>query len=489
MLESRHSPPEAWIPVLGGLAWLWFAGGVGAVGFLFSLVPGCLLLASGVSTLLYPGDVRIPQFTALGGALGVPMALPALIVVGPWTAMALVLASAASFVAAGAISVRTEPHTDGVPAAVLTPRLALQVAIDDAILATMTLRLAPVMAADQERIRREVHAARELFAGRGWLHELASYHRTPPPLALDDPELRAGRARGVDYEHLTFPSGYEPWDEEPGRERWLARVANRTAHAWVLRHRSEPRPWLVCIHGYGMGSPGIDLLAFEAARLHREHGLNFLLPVLPLHGPRRIGRRSGEAFLAGDFLDSVHAEAQAMWDIRRLLSWVRAQGGAPIGVYGLSLGGYNAALLASLEDLAGVIAGIPATDFTRLTWRHGSPLQIRHAERRGLVHDEVAELLRVVSPLALEPRVPHARRYVFAGVADRIVPAEQARDLWRHWERPRMVWYQGGHLTFSRHPDVRRMVMDALRESRLIASRESGEASEPPRAEVTAAGA
>jgi hypothetical protein len=33
-------------------------------------------------------------------------------------------------------------------------------------------------------------------------------------------------------------------------------------------------------------------------------------------------------------------------------------------VYGLSLGGYNAALLAAVEsELAGVIAGIPAADF------------------------------------------------------------------------------------------------------------------------------
>jgi hypothetical protein len=53
------------------------------------------------------------------------------------------------------------------------------------------------------------------------------------------------------------------------------------------------------------------------------------------------------------------------------------QEGGPIGVYGLSLGGYNTALLACLEDLACAILGIPATDFTGLTWRHGAPLQIR----------------------------------------------------------------------------------------------------------------
>ena len=174
-----------------------------------------------------------------------------------------------------------------------------------------------------------------------------------------------------------------------------------------------------------------------------------------------------------------------MWDMRRLLSWIRAQDGVSSAVYGLSLGGYNAALLASIEELAAVIAGVPATDLTRLAWRHGIPLQILHAERGGLVHDEVSELLRVISPLALEPRVPRVRRYLFAGVADRIVPAAQARDLWRHWDRPQIVWYQGGHVTFPGHPSVQRMVADALRECGLIQAADVEAPAETPRPEVT----
>ena len=52
------------------------------------------------------------------------------------------------------------------------------------------------------------------------------------------------RVRGLDYEHLHFDSGYEPHPDEPGRERWLAYAANRTAHAWVVRHAGGERPWL-----------------------------------------------------------------------------------------------------------------------------------------------------------------------------------------------------------------------------------------------------
>lgn len=466
MFEQTRWMKEAWVPILAGLAWLWLAASFGVVGFLFSVLPGCLLLSSGVSTLIYPGDLRIPQFVALGGVLGMVLALPAFAVAGFAPAFALVVLSALSFVSAGAISVRQEPHTEDVPVAVPSLSLAAQVAIDDAILASLTLRMPPFLSQEQSRIRDEVRRARDLFQRRGWLQNPSAYHQAPPP--PETATLRPRTSRGLAFEHLTFESGYAPDDEEPGRERWLEWTRNRTAHAWILRHDGAPRPWLICVHGYEMGFAGLDLLAFRAARLHHDYGLNLALPVLPLHGPRRIGRQSGEGFLSGDFVDTVHAEAQAMWDLRRLVGWIRGQGGAPLGAYGLSLGGYNVALLAGLEDLDCVIAGIPAVDFRRLTWRHGAPLQLRFAEHLGLAHDEVAEMLSVVSPLALAPRPPVERRYLFAGVADRIVPAEQPRDLWRHWERPTVVWYQGAHVTFRAHPAVDAMVMGALRDAGLI---------------------
>ena len=95
-------------------------------------------------------------------------------------------------------------------------------------------------------------------------------------------------------------------------------------------------------------------------------------------------------------------------------------------------------------------------------------MQIRYAERQGLVHDEVSEMLRVISPLAMAPKVPKEGRYIFAGVADRLVPPDQPRDLWVHWERPRIEWYQGAHVTFRFHPGVERLISEALRSARLI---------------------
>jgi hypothetical protein len=386
---------------------------------------------------------------------------------GFFPALFLAVLSAASFVAAGHVSLLQEPHPEEVPEPRPGLSLSAKVAIDEALLSTMLVGMPLPGGEEAGTIQREVEAARDFFQAQGWLEKPLRYHATPPPLEsprLRDREvrLRGGRTH---YQHLSFESAYEPHADEPGRDRWLSYERNRTAHAWVVRHPSgETRPWVVCIHGYQMGAPMIDIGAFDPRFIVGQLGMNAIFPVLPLHGPRKQGRRSGDRFISGDVLNSVHGEAQAMWDIRRLISWVRAQGAPSIGVHGLSLGGYNAALLAAIEPgLACVIAGIPATDFARLLWLHSPPLHIKYMEHRGIVHDEVAEVLRVVSPLALDPLVPKEGRAIYGGVADRLVPPDQVRDLWRHWEEPEaMVWYQGAHVTFQLDPRVRRMVKEVL---------------------------
>jgi len=129
--------------------------------------------------------------------------------------------------------------------------------------------------ADIRRIHAEVSLAADMFEDRGWLRDPTGYHETPPPLLK--PKLACARAGFTRFEHLQFDSEYEPHAGEPGRDRWLALLKNRTAHAWVLRHARGARPWLVCVHGWRMGLPAVDLAAFAAERLHSRLGLNVVL--------------------------------------------------------------------------------------------------------------------------------------------------------------------------------------------------------------------
>ena len=349
----------------------------------------------------------------------------------------------------------------------LSAGLAAQVLLDEVMISALKNPALFPHGADYAAAAADLRVAHDLYERGGWLEDPASYHREPS--APDWRTVQRQRALDVVYEHVSFPSGFEPRPGEPGRERWLAHEANSDVHAWMLRHRGGPRPWLVCIHGFGMGRPFTDLRAFRARRLY-DMGLNLLLPVLPLHGPRATTKVRGEGFMSINLIDSVHGLTQSAWDVRRAIRWVRDEHGAPgVGLYGLSLGSYVATLVASLhEGLDCVVAGIPAVDVPELYRRHSPPGVRRLAERAGALGEAASTAHRVVSPLALSPRLPVERRFVFAGLGDRMSTFGQAHRLWLHWQRPRLAQYDGGHVGFFFSGPVSRFETDALADSGLM---------------------
>jgi predicted esterase YcpF (UPF0227 family) len=457
------------VPVVVGALWLWWDVQSGLPGVLVGGLPGTLLLATGLSNLLWAGDARIFHFMSLGALSGVALSFPAVLVFGPVAAAALLLLSTASFVAAGYLAVGQEPVPPGVPEPRMSLGIAARAAEDEFSMCTIVLTTWPLTVGGRAaRIGRELEEALALFERKGWFDDPAGYHRTPPPIEGMDPGDLRHRERG--FEHLTFESSYEPWPEEPGRDRWLSYERNRSSHAWVLRHPDEPRPWVVCLHGIRMGSPRADIAFFRPDYLHRELGLNLLFPVLPIHGPRRVGLVSGDRILSGDVMDWLHAASQAMWDTRRLLAWLRTHEGATdVGVLGHSLGGYAAALLSSLEEgIDCVVVANPAVDPSRLFWRNALSLATRYLKTAGVTEEKMSALLCAISPLALQPLVSRERRTIFAGVADRVVPAVEASSLWHHWEKPRIVWYQGTHHAFLGTAEGRALVATALRDAGLV---------------------
>jgi len=351
------------------------------------------------------------------------------------------------------------------PLARPTAAVIAQVALDECVLAVMNN---PSRVPDREQIRavaNEITEARALFARHGWLTDPTSYHLDPP--VLDRPAVAEARWLGHRFEKVVFESGYEPHQREPGRDRWLSYEPNRMAYGWALRHKDGSRPWLVCVHGFGTGRPWMDFPAFRAARLHHDLGLNLLFPVLPLHGPRNIGGLPGGAFMSHDLMNVVHGMAQSVWDIRRLISWIREQAPSAVGVYGISLGSYVTSLLAGLErDLDCVVAGVPVCDLPSL-YLHHSDERFRRRGGEVLTGTAASDVLSVVSPLAIEPRLPWDRRFVFAGLVDRMATPTQARRLWEHWERPRITWYDGNHVGFMWSRDVTDLLAGALEASGL----------------------
>lgn len=344
---------------------------------------------------------------------------------------------------------RTQPGRPSV-------RLGAHVLMDEV---TMALLQNPRLSPDGDELVRagqDVAAAHPVFAERGWLERPETYHRAPP-----SPEIStvSAKARGFRLDIATWDANFEPHDGEPGRDRWLAFEGHRTARAALLRSRTPGRPWLVCVHGFAMGTPLVDLGAFRVGRMRAHHKVNVAMPVMPSHGARRpAGMRTGEGFVSSNPVDTIHGIAQAVWEVRSLIAWIREQDpGAPIGLHGISLGGLVSSLVAALEpDLACVIATIPVADMSEISQRVSSPAHRRELVATGAGGPEAEAITKVISPLHLPAALPRERCFIVAGRGDRMTSAEQATWLWEHWGRPEICWYPGGHIGFftTRKPDT-----------------------------------
>ena len=346
-----------------------------------------------------------------------------------------------------------DPATDGVAARV---GLTAAAAADELLLATFRQLRAPT---SDEGIASTLEEAAELvdyLDRNGVLAAPQTFHRAPPPAAMEVRMRRIGRTR---YGHATFPSPYHPDAGVPGATRFATETDNHVVHAWMLRQPVRA-PWVVCLHGAGMGDPIADMFAFRAPHLYRC-GYNVAIPVLPHHGPRGAGRFE-VAFPTDDPSVNFHAAAQAIADVRSLLSYI-ADCGEPAVLFGISLGAYVATAVAALEPtLAGVIAGVPVVDIADLMRTHAPSRFLHHPLFADFC--SIAQQLEVVtSSLALPVPAPNPKtRAIWAGRADRLVRPREVRRLIAHWGEPDVCWYTGGHMGFLRARSVQRHVVHAL---------------------------
>ncbi len=249
------------------------------------------------------------------------------------------------------------------------------------------------------------------------------------------------------------PNGIEPID----------RISNGDPirlERWVHGHE-RPRGTVVALHGFAMGWPRFDAIALFASQWFRR-GLDVALMTLPHHGARKPpqARFSGEWFASPDVARLSEAVREAIYEIGIATRWLREETGAPVGLLGLSLGGYLTALAAALsDDLDFAIPMVPPACIGDLAWRfYAKTKHHRSGGEAAISRDELRSAFRVHSPLAHPLRLPSERVLIVAGRGDRIVPPEHPSALWQHWDRPAIHWFSGSHLA----PFGRRRIVKAI---------------------------
>jgi len=393
--------------------------------------------------------------------LGIAFAIGGAVVAG----LAVAAAGGAIVVAATQAALRFDPPPQGtvVPGA-SGAALTAAVALDEGVLLWWELARLGRHRGDAQQIAAEVRAAADRNHERGWIDHPGRSHLRPPP--LEKPEIRGEHLRGLGrVERLTFESEFEPQDPEI-RQAYLDVRANRTAHAVLWRREGRRRPTLICVHGYEMGRTAIDARLWNVEELRRTLGFDVAAVVLPLHGVRASGRRSGAGFLDGHPLFASAAVAQAVWDLRRIWGWLHTEGASGIGVLGFGLGGYIAAVLASVEDgLACSVPAFPVVSLENLVWRQMAPVRRAEVRAAGLTEHLLKTAWSRHSPLRMRPRVSHEARLIVGGSADRIVPPAEVAALWEHWGRPSVHWAPGGHFAWIGVGAVRARLASHLRAS------------------------
>lgn len=228
------------------------------------------------------------------------------------------------------------------------------------------------------------------------------------------------------------------------REKYLASTHNMTAYARWFRHRDGGRPVAVLLHGYLGGFYALEERLWPLRELF-DGGMDVVLTVLPFHGPRRDRRRgfSPPSFPSSDPRFTIEGMRQLVFDHRGLFDYLRARGAPAIGVMGASLGGYSAALLATLDPLAFAVFLIPLASIDRFAYQHGR--MIGEKDQQRLQAEALGRAQHVISPLYRTPKVVGDRTIVLAGRADRVTGIEHSRMLAEHFGTE-LHTFAGGHL-------------------------------------------
>jgi pimeloyl-ACP methyl ester carboxylesterase len=322
-------------------------------------------------------------------------------------------------------------------------------------LARTTAGRRPTQAERLERMARTAHIYRDVSPESFF---------APPPVPRVEGWWVRNLPDGGEVVDLTWESGWVPYDVE-GRDAYLRFEENRIAHARLLRH-SSPAPTILCLHGYRAGIHRLEEVAWRARWLYSRLGLDVALVTLPFHALRAPRGRFAPVFPSMRTDRTVEGFGQAVWDVRSLIAWLRERGAIRLGVAGMSLGGYTAALLATVEPrLDWAILFIPLADLTDVSAEH-------EALRGGEIPEPLREAgkiaLRLVRPLGRTPLLPGDRMLVVAAEGDRITATRtHAERLAAHFNAP-LVAFPGGHLLqFGRRAGLK--AMERLIRSRIAA--------------------
>ncbi len=244
---------------------------------------------------------------------------------------------------------------------------------------------------------------------------------------------------------VTWPSKFDTICDAV-REKYLAHPKNLQGAARLFLHENPSRPAVILIHGYRCGQYALEERIWPVQWLF-ERGLDVALVVLPFHAVRTDDR--SPQFPGGDPRVTNEGFRHAVYDIRCLAAYLRDRGAESVGVMGMSLGGYTASLLATLdEELAFAVPIIPLASIPEIARTAGRFVGTPEEQRQQ--YEGLEAVHRAVSPFARTSKLARDRMLILAARGDKITPIEHAERLAGHFQAPLELFHGGHILQFGR---------------------------------------
>jgi len=297
------------------------------------------------------------------------------------------------------------------------------------------------------------HARRELRPAR--FNELGAFYRRAeregrlfeaPARAIAPVEIGRRALPGGAVVDLSWDTHWRP--VHPEAEAFLARHPRNTRGYLRWWRHDKPSPVAIAVHGWGGGAYALEERFFRAKQLFAA-GLDLVIYTMPHHALRRDFRRGVRpAFPNSELIRTHEGFSQAIYELRQVAAWLRAQGAPAVTAMGMSMGAYTAALWSTVSaDVDHLSLFIPVASLGDLQWELGQNKAMRSIVRAaGLAQDTYQSGFSAVTPVLRAPLLPPEQVLVVAGARDRLIPREHAERLAAYFSDGQVTEFPGAHL-------------------------------------------
>jgi hypothetical protein len=179
-----------------------------------------------------------------------------------------------------------------------------------------------------------------------------------------------------------------------------------------------------------------------------EAGIDCLLPTKPYHQERTPkGFYSGELFINANQLFSVSNFRQYVAELRNVVSHYRKQY-HKVGIVGMSSGGFQAGLLATVEELDFYFPFMTAAELGSTAWNTSLAKYIkRDLQKKKVTEEQLNQMWAITDQkyLGHNCKAKYVKQYV--SKYDNLIPTKYQMKLNEVYKRPKTYYIKSAHIS------------------------------------------